>query len=341
MHGAVGVPAPLHRSDPDDFGFRFDGFLHDDSVNRRHFLASVSAASAATCLPLHGQGETKTPPAKAHPNRIGISSYSFWGFNREDLRPIDVCLEHAAAMGFDGFEILQKQLTSTETAELMKIKRRAFLLGMDLMGYSTHQGFLSPDEAKRKGNLDHTIACLEQAYQLGIPTMRVNSGTWGTSKSFDDLMANRGQEKPLEGFDEEDAYGWVIEAYQKLAAEAGKRGVVMGLENHWGLGRTPKGVKRVIDAVDSPWLKATLDTGNFLEDPYDRLRQLAPDCVLLQAKTYHGGGVWYTLELDYPRIAKIMKEAGFTGYVSLEFEGKEDPLTAIPKSLATLRAAFA
>lgn len=341
MHGAVGVPAPLHRSDPDDFGFRFDGFLHDDSVNRRHFLASVSAASAATCLPLLGHGETKTPPAKARPNRIGISSYSFWGFNREDLRPIDVCLEHAASMGFDGFEILQKQLTSTETAELMKIKRRAFLLGMDLMGYSTHQGFLSPDEAKRKGNLAHTIACLEQAYQLGIPTMRVNSGTWGTSKSFDDLMANRGQEKPLEGFDEEDAYGWVIEAYQKLAAEAGKRGVIMGLENHWGLGRTPEGVKRVIEAVDSPWLKATLDTGNFLEDPYDRFRQLAPDCVLLQAKTYHGGGVWYTLELDYPRIAKIMKEAGFSGYVSLEFEGKEDPLTAIPKSLATLRAAFA
>lgn len=308
-------------------------------MNRRHFLASVSTISAAACLPL--KAETTDPLPKLRPNRIGVSSYSFWGFNREDLRPIDICLEHAARMGFDGFEILQKQLASTDAAELMKIKRRAFLLGVDLMGYSTHQGFLSPDEAKRKSNLDHTIACLEQAYQLGIPTMRVNSGTWGTSKDFNDLMANRGQEKPLEGYDEEDAYGWVIEAYQKLAIEAGKRGVVVGLENHWGLGRTPEGVKRVIDAVNSPWLKATLDTGNFLEDPYDRLKQLAPDCVLLQAKTYHGGGVWYTLELDYPRIAKIMKDAGFTGYVSLEFEGKEDPLTAIPKSLETLRAAFA
>ena len=63
--------------------------------------------------------------------------------------------------------------------------------------------------------------------------------------------------------------------------------------------------------------------------------------MLLQAKTYFGDGVWYTLDLDYPRIAKIMKEAGFTGYVSLEFEGKEDPLTAIPKSLELLRSAFA
>lgn len=308
-------------------------------MKRRQFLASVSTVSAAACLPAIGEAAA-SPLVAAPPNRIGVSSYSFWGFKREDLRPIDACLEHAARMGFDGFEILQRQLEFTDSAELMKIKRRAFVLGLDLMGYSTHQGFLSPDAEKRKAQADHTLACLEQAYQMGIPTMRVNSGTWGTSKSFDELMANRGEEKPLKGYSEEDAYGWVIEAYQKLAEEAGKRGVIMGLENHWGLGRTPEGVKRVVDAVNSPWLKVTLDTGNFLEDPYERLKQLAPDTVLMQAKTYHGGGVWYTLELDYGRIAKIMRDAGFTGYVSLEFEGKEDPLVAIPKSLETLRSAF-
>jgi L-ribulose-5-phosphate 3-epimerase len=171
--------------------------------------------------------------------------------------------------------------------------------------------------------------------------MRVNSGTWGTSKDFDDLMAKRGIEQPLEGYTEEDAYGWVIESYRKILPVAEKCGVVLGLENHWGLGVTPEGVKRVVDTINSPWLKVTLDTGNFLEDPYDRLAKLAKDTVLLQTKTYFGGGVWYTLELDYPRIAKIMKDAGFTGYVSLEFEGKEDPLIAIPKSLDLLRKAFA
>lgn len=311
-------------------------------MNRRSFLASGSAAAAAGLVPVSA-GAQSAPAAAAttRPNRIGISSYSFWGFNREDLRPIDVCIEHAARMGFDGFEILQKQLTAFEPAELYKIKRRAFLLGLDLMGYSTHQGFLSPDKESRKKNFDHTVTCLEQAYQLGIPTMRVNSGTWGTTKSFDDLMAKRGADDPLPGHTEEEAYGWVIEAYQGLAEEAGKRGIVMGLENHWGLGRTPQGVKRVVEAVNSPWLKVTLDTGNFLEDPYDRLEQLAKDTVLLQAKTYYGGGVWYTLDLDYDRIAGILKKAGYQGYVSLEFEGKEDPLTAIPKSLALLRKAFA
>lgn len=307
-------------------------------MHRRHFLASAAAISAA---PFLSAAESSPPPVTPRRgNRIGVSSYSFWGFNREDLRPIDVCLEHAGRMGFDGFEILQKQLISTEPVELMKIKRRAFLLGMDLMGYSTHQGFLSPDKAERQKNVDETTRCLEQAYQLGIPTMRVNSGRWGTSKNFDDLMANRGEEKALDGYGEEDAFGWVIEAYQQLAKEAEKRGVTMGLENHWGLGRTVEGVKRVVEAVNSPWLRVTLDTGNFLENPYDRIAALAGDAVLLQAKTYYGGGVWYSLDLDYERIAKIMRDAGYTGYVSLEFEGKEDPLTAIPKSLEMLRKCF-
>jgi sugar phosphate isomerase/epimerase len=116
--------------------------------------------------------------------------------------------------------------------------------------------------------------------------------------------------------------------------------VTLGLENHWGLGRTPEGLLKIVNAIKSPWLAVTLDTGNFLEDPYDKLKLLADKTVLLQTKTYYGGGLWYTLELDYERIAKIMQDAHYKGFVSLEFEGKDDPLTAVPKSLALLRKAF-
>jgi sugar phosphate isomerase/epimerase len=115
---------------------------------------------------------------------------------------------------------------------------------------------------------------------------------------------------------------------------------VLGLENHWGLGRTPEGLQRILKAIDSPWLKLTLDTGNFFEDPYEKLASLASDTVLVQAKTYQGGGVWFDVDLDYGRIAEIMKSAGYRGYISLEFEGKADPLTAIPESLAMLRRHF-
>ena len=307
------------------------------TFDRRNFLKNSAVLAGGLGL---GRGMDAAETDTAISNSIGVSSYSFWAFRRDEFRPLETCLDHAAEMGFDGLEILQRQLVETDSATLQKIKRHAFLNGLDLMGFSTHQGFLSPDKEKRQKNADHTIDCLEQAYQLGIPTMRVNSGRWGTSKYFDDLMDNKGEEKAIEGYSEEDAYEWVIEAYETLIPEAEKRGVVMGLENHWGLGRTPEGVKRVVDAVKSPWLQVTLDTGNFLEDPYDRLGQLAPQTVLLQAKTYVGGGRWYSLDLDYERIAKIMHEAKFGGWVSLEFEGNADPLTAIPESLTLLRKHF-
>jgi sugar phosphate isomerase/epimerase len=223
---------------------------------------------------------------------------------------------------------------------LNKLKRRAFTLGLDLMGFSTHQTFVSPDEAKRKENIAHTTKCLEMAYQLGIPTIRVNTGRWGTSKDFNELMANKGIEPRLEGYTDDDGFKWVIESFEKLIPEAEKRGVVMGLENHWGLGRTAEGVLRVIDAIDSPWLAVTLDTGNFLEDQYTQFDKLAPQTVLVQAKTYFGGGTWYTLDIDYTKIAEILRKHKYQGYLSLEFEGKEDFATAVPKSLELLRKAF-
>jgi sugar phosphate isomerase/epimerase len=83
-----------------------------------------------------------------------------------------------------------------------------------------------------------------------------------------------------------------------------------------------------------------MDTGNFMEDPYDKLKLIAPKTVYVQAKMYYGGGEWYTLDLDYNRIARILSDVGYTGFVSLEFEGKENPDVAVPKSLAVLRQAF-
>ena len=274
-------------------------------------------------------------------NRIAVSTYSFWQFKNEALRPVDACIEHAARMGFDGVELLHRQMDSEDNAYLQNLKRLAFTLGLDLCGLSIHQGFVSPDAEERQKNIEHTVRCIEMAYALGIPTIRVNTGRWGTSKDFDDLMANRGVEPPLPGYTDEDGFPWVIDSLEKCLPAAARCGVTLGLENHWGLGLTPEGVLRIVDALDSPWLQVTMDTGNFLEDPYDRLEKLAPQTVFVQAKTYFGGGIWYTLDLDYPRIAGILKRHHYPGYLSLEFEGKEDPLTAVPKSLALLRSAFA
>ena len=97
---------------------------------------------------------------------------------------------------------------------------------------------------------------------------------------------------------------------------------------------------RIYKAVNSPWLVLNVDTGNFFGDPYSQLERLAPHASIVQAKTYYGGGEWYTLDLDYKRIARILADAGYTGWVSLEMEGKEAPDLAVPKSIEVLREAF-
>jgi L-ribulose-5-phosphate 3-epimerase len=314
------------------------------NLNRRKFFTQAAAimgsSVAAKCVSADEPQATKTATGSGGRVRFAVATYSFWQFRPQRVE-IETCIDQAAAMGFDGVEILHRQMRDESNGYLQKLKRQAFTLGLDLCGFSTHQGFLSPDKDVRQKNIDHTIHCIELAYKLGIPTMRVNTGTWGTIKSFDELMKRRGIEPTLEGYTDDQGFQWVIESLEKCLPKAEECGVLLGLENHWGLGRTPEGVLRVVNAIKSPWLQVTLDTGNFLEDPYDRLELLAPQAILVQAKTYYGGGKWYTLDLDYPRIAALLRKHNYRGYVSLEFEGNDDPQTAIPQSLDMLRRAFA
>ena len=315
-------------------------------MNRRDFVGGAAAlgiSSAFTaCTPkMEDKESTETSSKPIRNNPIGVSTYSFWQFDgpKENM-PIETCIDKAAAMGFDGIEFLLVQMASEENSYLQALKKRAFHAGLDIMGFSTHQGFVSPSEDERKENIDLTIHQIELAYKLGIPTMRINTGRWGTSENFDELMANKGIEPALEGYTDEDGFEWVIDAIEQCLPVAEKCGVVLGLENHWGLGRTAEGVKRIVDAIDNPWLRVTLDTGNFLENREAQLQMLAPYASLIQAKTYYGGGKWYTLDIDYPKIGKMMRDQNYKGYISLEFEGKEDPDIAVPKSLELLRNSF-
>ncbi len=305
------------------------------TINRRNFLASGVAAATVASTPIASFSQETT----AASNRFALATYSVWRFKEGLKLQMEECIELAAKWGFDGLDILHIQMERTDDAYLQEIKRRALLNGIDLCAFSIHQGFVTPDAAKRQENIDHTIDMIEMAYKLGIPCLRLNTGRWGVI-SFDELMENRGIEPTLPGYTEEDAFPWVIESIEKILPTAEKNGVLLALENHWGLARTPEGMLRIFNAVDSPWLQLLMDTGNFLENPYEKLGKIAPFTAFVQAKTYYGGGTYYTIDLDYDRIAAILKQHNYRGYISLEFEGEEDYQTAIPKSLAMLKKAF-
>ncbi len=318
-------------------------------MKRRSLIKSIGAAALG--VPLTGcssLSSNSTSSNKIKHNPIGVSTYSFWQFNGRET-PIEYCIEKASEFGFDGVELLLIQMESEENSYLQKIKKRAFDAGLDIMGLSTHQSFVSPDPLKRKENIELTKHQIEIAHSLGIPTIRINTGRWGTTKpigdksEFDVLMDNKGVESVIEGYTEDDGFKWVIDSIAECIPTAEKNGVVLGLENHWGLGLTSKGVMKIVNAINSPWLSVTLDTGNFFDNREVQLKELAPHTCLIQAKTYYGGAKWPAfneINIDYPAIGELMRSNNYKGYISLEFEGNADANIAIPQSLELLRKSF-
>jgi sugar phosphate isomerase/epimerase len=257
-------------------------------------------------------------------------------------------VEKSAALGVAGVDVLHRQmdlpekepLTAEHRSYLARLKRHAARHGVSYCCPSIHQDFVDPDAAFLKAQVEHTRKCIEIAYALGIGVVPINSGRWNTIRSFDDLVKARGIEPILPGYTEDDGFKWCVDSLNQCIPKAEECGVKLAVENHWGLKRSPEGLLRIAKEITSPWVGVMLDTGNFLEDPYDKLAMVAPKAVYVQAKTYLGGGEWYTLKLDYPRSARILADAGYRGWVALEMEGKANRDTAVPVSIAQLRKAF-
>ena len=252
---------------------------HRGMTSRRAFLATALSSAAALAARAADSEKPASPSAEPKPISLAISSYSYWHFKTEKV-PIETVIDKTAKLGVPGVDILHRQMDIGEFDPLdakthsycQRIKRHAFRAGVDLVCLSIHQDFVSPNPAERHKWIAHTQKCIEIAYAMGIPCIRLNSGRWKTIKDFDELMKARGIEPVLKGYTEDDAFKWCIESIQKCLELAAQRGVILALENHWGLTSQPAGQLRILSAIESPWLGALMDTGNFLEDPVRKAR---------------------------------------------------------------------
>jgi sugar phosphate isomerase/epimerase len=278
--------------------------------------------------------------------KLCISSYSFNRFGQgpegKEKPSFAAMIERCHELGIDGIELLGVHFDAAESSEpaaLARLKQVAARNGVDLVAVSAHHNFVVADPVQRRREMDTLCHWVDVAADLGAPVVRAFGGRWGTIRSFDDFMAANGEEPPQPGYVDDDAFRWSIEAFQIASYYAGRRGVTLALENHWGLTGTAAGVLRILQGVASPWLQVGLDTGNFnfRPDPYAELAELAPHAIMVHAKTYFGGGQYYDANLDYRRIRQILDAAQFGGYVSIEFEGKAHPDQGIPQSVALLR----
>ena len=141
--------------------------------------------------------------------------------------------------------------------------------------------------------------------------------------------------------DEATALKYIIANLQAACEYAGKKGVMLGIENHDFAADVGRMLK-IVRGVDSPFFGVTFDSGNFHSaDPYADLAKIAPYAVNAQIKVHMRPAGKPAEEADLKRIITILRDANYSGYVTLEYEAKEDPYTQVPKYIDKLRAAIA
>ena len=130
-------------------------------MKRRDLAAAIAGAA------LVPQG-APAQPSKSQRLPLAVSTYSYWHL-RGEKTPIEKVIEEAAVIGFDGVEILHRQMTDERPAYLAKLKRMAFERGLSLPMLSIHQDFVFPEQSERDKHIEHTVYCIEMAARMGIP----------------------------------------------------------------------------------------------------------------------------------------------------------------------------
>ncbi|GIX05634.1 MAG: hypothetical protein KatS3mg115_0037 [Candidatus Poribacteria bacterium] len=253
---------------------------------------------------------------------VGCCAYSYRQYlSKGEMTLLDF-LDTCAQIGFDGVELTAYYFPNTERETLFEVKRAALKRGLDISGTAVGNNFCQPDPERRAQQVQMVKSWIDHSVLLGAPLIRVFAG--GVP----------------EGHTEEEARAWTIAALQECADYRGaERGIMLALENHGGITSTVEQVEAILNGVSSDWLAVNLDTGNYRQDPYGSIRRTAPyaiNCHLKSEVPAPGG----KMPADIRRIIADLREAGYRGYLSVEFEAAEDPKTGVPRFAREILAAL-
>lgn len=297
-------------------------------LTRRSFLAaSAGAVAAGLAAPALGITSFKRPNAPLL--KLSLAAYSMKRYlaakpGAKGAMDMGDFIDYCAKLRLDGTELTSYWFPKTVTGEyLTGLKRRAHLAGLAISGGAIANKFTLPPGAALKAQHAHVRKWVDHYADLGAPVIRVFSGG------------------PPKGTDEATALKHCITNLQTACQYAGKRGVILGIENHDFSSDVDRMLK-IIRGVDSPWFGVTFDSGNFHSaDPYADLAKIAPYAVNAQIKVHMRPAGKPAEEADFQRIITILREANYSGYITLEYEAKGDPYAQVPKYLDKLRAAIA
>ena len=311
--------------------------------NRRMFLKTAAAGVAAWELGLRGVRADEPTGAPAA-GKIGDFKISLaeWSIHKalfqkavaekEFGRPITNMdfPQIAREFGVDGVEFVNQFFKDKahDSTYLKDLKSRASDNGVTcVLIMIDGEGDLSAkDQAKRDQAVENHSKWVDAAAALGCHAIRVNTGN---------------------GYSPTDV-STVAEACGKLTEYGEKNGVKIICENHGGPSSNPDAMIALMKAVNKPTFGTLPDFGNFpgrgsqyTIDIYDAIARMMPYAKGVSAKSYDFDETGRETKLDYARIMKIVTDAGYHGFVGIEYEGgrlnEPEGIKATKKLLESLR----
>lgn len=267
--------------------------------------------------------------------KLGLSTYSLHGkLSSGEMSVLEV-IDYTAELGGTHVEIVPLSYSLTDQPELIdQIVERARSRGIELSNYAIGANFLTTDEETYEQEIQRVIGEVDIAARLGVKLMRHD-----VASAEDVSIANFNHHLKR-----------LAAACRRIADHASGYGITTSVENHGYLIQHADRVQALIQAVDRPNFKTTLDVGNFVcadENPIAAVQKNLPLASMVHIKDFYlrpanrnPGAGWFTStsgiylrgaiigqgDLDIVEILRLVKASGYDGYLSVEFEGMEDCL---------------
>ena len=318
-------------------------------LTRRTFLATSAtlpaglAAALAARPPEHAP--IAAPPVAATRLKPSLNAYSFveqLQANAKDARNgidlfgvCDFCAKH----GFHAVDVTGYFFPGYPEAPtdryLVRLKRHAFDLGLELSGTGVRNDFTAADAKVRAEGVHRVKTWIEVAAKLGAPTVRAFADSQPPYRSWREASRNAPREI---------VEGWAADALRECAEHGERHGVIVAVQNHADFISTGAQHLALLDRVNHAWCRAMVDTGSYLTaDPYVDIALVAPRAVNWQVKETTRSRL-DSPRLDVRRLVTIVRRAGYRGYLPIETlrmgRADYDSFVEIPKLLAQLREAI-
>ena len=257
---------------------------------------------------------------KAH-FRPAICAYSFRNQLKDKSLTYADLIRMTADLGADGVDLTTYWLPDTNDETLFALKKLAYRSGVSLYTIGIRARMAQPTSALQAAEVETVRKWLDVAERLGASHMRVFGGAIP------------------KGATEDQAVEWAVETLCLCAEEAGKKGITLGVEDDGGITTNADRTVEIVKKASSPWAGVNLDIGNFPNDAYGQIEMCAPYATNVHFKS-HVHIDHQSQPTDFSRVLNILGNAGYRGYLALEYESTDDPLHAVPELVGKMRAAI-